>query len=455
MKENKNKYMIMYMAASLLLPGCASHRLPEDRIGVEACELTPDTARQADVHFRFRIPEGYLGKRARLVITPQFIEDGEVTEVYEPLVVDAPIYAKKAERVAVLERQEDPYVGYAVLASRAGQAMELPYDRTLLFPEGTEGGRLEAVVSTDGCAACSAIDTLPLAVVNRPMPRDTFSLVWMKPVFTDKPKVMQGSGSAALRFAINRAEIDLGLGRNREELEAMARTLEPVLADPLASIRSLEITGLASADGSLPFNATLAHNRALAAKQYIAARFGLDEPTRALITAASRPEGWEPVLRAMREADDPGAPLVADILARYADGGDDVQEQHIRRLACWGRIKDRFLQADRKVEYRYTYVLKSFTTDRELLAMYAERPDAFSEEEFLKVAELMPTAEEKIAVYKRLLDYFPASEIGRNNLSVLEHALRTGCPVKAVSGEAEGTVAPTRKETKLRKGGAR
>ena len=98
-----------------------------------------------------------------------------------------------------------------------------------------------------------------------------------------------------------------------------------------------------------------------------------------------------------------------------------MQEREIRRLSCWERIRTNYLQRDRKVEYRYTYTLKSFTSDEELLRMYATRPDAFSEEEFFRVAELMPSLTEKIEAYRKLLAYYPASEVGKNNLAVLEH----------------------------------
>lgn len=93
------------------------------------------------------------------------------------------------------------------------------------------------------------------------------------------------------------------------------------------------------------------------------------------ILADVRPEGWEPVLEAMRQAGDPDAADVEAILERYpADSNnDDVQEREIRRLSCWERIRTNYLQRDRKVEYRYTYTLKSFTSDEELLRMYATR----------------------------------------------------------------------------------
>lgn len=234
---------------------------------------------------------------------------------------------------------------------------------------------------------------------------------------------MEGKGIAVLQFTINRSDIDGSLGDNRAELEKMAKTLRPILEDSLASVHSIHIIGMASADGPFGFNTNLAYQRAVAAGRWLQDRMAIAPEMKERILADVRPEGWEPVLEAMRQAGDPDAADVEAILERYpADGNnDDVQEREIRRLSCWERIRTNYLQRDRKVEYRYTYTLKSFTSDEELLRMYATRPDAFSEEEFFRVAELMPSLAEKIEAYRKLLAYYPASEVGKNNLAVLEH----------------------------------
>lgn len=395
------------------------------RVSPADLRLLPDAEGRADVSLRIAVPATYLGKRARLLIEPRLVSgSGELLETYDPLVLDAPIFAKKMTRRERLEGYADPYAPFRrVMEGGAGDAaVELPLERTLRVPLGMSGeARLVAVVTTDGCAACTALDTLTLAAVMPPEPVDNFSLRWMEPVFVEKPKVMSGSGSAALRFAINSPLIEPERGDNRRELERMAADLTHVLSDTLAELRRLEVVGLASADGPLPFNATLAHNRAESARRFLVERFDLDERAQARITATSRPEGWEPVLEAMRAAGDAAAPLVADILERYE--GDDAQELYIRRLAAWGRIKERYLQADRKVEYTYTYLLRSFTSDEELKRMYTVRPDAFNEDEFLRVAELAEGTRAKLEVYRTLLRFFPESEIGRNNFAVLEHRL--------------------------------
>lgn len=409
-----------------LLCGCSSVRTAGISVSPEKEVVTPDHSGNGTVKVKFHVPTDYLSKRGRLLITPRLVaSDGEVMDMYEPVAVDAPIYSKKLYRKQVLEGYVDSVPGQTVRADRWSKQMEIPYETQIAVPEDLKDAYIDALVSVDGCTSCGNVDTLFVAKFRKPEPVDTFSLRWIQPRFTKRPKVMDGKGVAALQFVINRSDIDPSLGNNRAELEKMEKTLRPILEDSLASIQSIHIVGMASADGSLSFNTNLAYQRAVAAGRWLQSRMEIAPEVREKIFADVRPEGWEPVLEAMRQAGDPDAAAVESVLKRYPSDGnnDDVQEREIRRFSCWKRICSNYLQGDRKVEYRYNYTLKSFTTDEELLQMYAVRPDAFSEEEFFHVAELMPSLAEKIAVYRKLLAYYPASEIGKNNLAVLEHEL--------------------------------
>ena len=129
-----------------------------------------------------------------------------------------------------------------------------------------------------------------------------------------------------------------------------------------------------------------------------------------LIRVGSRPEGWQPVIDAMTADGNRDSVRVKEILQRYADANDDVQERYIRRLSIWPVIRENYLQKDRKVEYEYSYKIKSFTTDDELLRMYDKRPDAFNEDELLRVASLATTHERKKEVYQTLMENISAVE---------------------------------------------
>lgn len=423
-----NNYCIVGMVlAAGLLTGCVSNRKALQPVTVTPAPyvLMPDSGNRVTMDMTFHVPENIFNKRSRLVITPQLMVGDTVKEEYLPVVLDAPVYIKKNNRRMVLEGYEDPNADRALRVNDASASHDIPYRETVVLPAGVDTAHVVAVVSTDGCGECTGIDTIGVASIVRPV----VYLKWIEPEFTIRPKIMNGKGEAHLQFTINNYDIDLELGNNRVELDAMMEALRPVLTDTLATVNTFTITGMASADGSLAFNTTLARNRANAAKDYIAGQLGLSEVQKSRIQVDSRPEGWQPVFDNMLKDNSENAEKVKDILTRFANENDDVQERYIRRLACWEEIKEKYLLKDRKVEYAYSYTIKSFTTDGEVLAMYRKRPDAFNEEELLRAATLMEEDEEKIEVYRTILVRFPGSEMAKNNLAYLY--LRTGHEAEA------------------------
>ena len=421
------RYIWILPALAVLgtLEGCATARPGTEKrilVSPDSLTLTADMEGRADEEVVFQLPGHYLSKRGRLVITPQWIKGKETASEYVPIVLDSPIYTKKMERREKLDKYTDPYADIRERVEQTSSPIKRPYRQLVELPDGTDEMHLVAVVSSDGCGQCTGIDTIDMAVVRRPEPvvvEPTIELAWMEPEFVIRPKVIEGKGVAHLQFVINKSEIEYALGNNQEELEGMTRTLAPLLGDTLATVTSFTITGMASADGSLAFNTTLARDRANAAKEWLVERFQIGETVRRLIRVDSRPEGWEPVLAAMTAAGNPDSTAVRKILDTYAAAGDDVQERYIRRLPCWNTIKKNHLQKDRKVEYAYSYTLRSFTTDEELLDMYRKRPDAFNEEELLRVAALAESPAGKREVYQTILRYFPHSKVARNNLAFL------------------------------------
>ena len=429
-----------------LLSGCSSQR------PVGAVRVTPAEQRliadaetgEARLQAGFSLPEGYLSKRGRLVIAPRLVEGDNLLAEFRPIVIEGAVYGKKSDRRRTLEGVEDQYSSLATRVSDAEAARELPFEATVVLPEGTDSGELVALLSWDGCAECSAIDTLRVADVSRRVvPR--YMLRWMEPNITLRPKVIEGDGEAHLRFLIDRAEIDPSLGNNSSELKGLSDGLAVLFKDSLATMNSLTITGMASADGSTEYNLRLAHQRAESARDWLVRELGLSAGTGGRIAIDARPEGWEPVLRLMEKDGHPDAAKVRAILQRIPDSEEDRQERAIRALPCWRDIKERYLATDRNVAYSYSYTLKSFTTEGELRKAWRERPDALSEEEWLRLASLMVSDGEKREVYEAMTVHFPASEVAINNLAVI--CLREGkeaearswlCRVPRWCGELDG-----------------
>lgn len=425
MQDRFHIYSVTALLILTVFAGCSSARRMAGSVSVVTGQpvLSADSTGMYEMDVTFSIPKNYMSSRSRLFITPQLIADDTLCTEFAPLVIDAPIYRMKLERRTVLENYQDPYAGNIQEVDDPMSPFTLECHNYFRIPEGVRSGFLRAIVSTDGCGKCSALDTLFIAGISNPVslidPRKTLELSWIEPEFVVRPKIREGKGEALLQFIINRYDINLSLGENLQEMTRMTQTLEPVLTDTLATLLSMDIYGMASADGPFGFNTVLARNRAASAKQWLVDRLEMDPSISKLIRTDSRPEGWWPVYEAMVDDGHPDSLSVKRILTTYTEGNDDVQEYHIRRLSCWPDIRERYLPEDRKVEYTYSYAIRSFTTDEELLEMYHIRPDAFNEDELLRVAALSADDMSKMEVYGTLMHYFPQSPVAANNLAVL------------------------------------
>lgn len=420
----KFRYTYLIWAGCLWLgvAGCASSGMNKKVAVTPVRTLTPDSMSTVGVDVNIHIPEKAFTGRTRLIVVPQLLQKDSMLAEYTPMVFDAPIYSKKMNRRVLLDGYVDTLANVARKVNNRKE-YDVTYSERVAVPADIDGGRIVAVLSTDGCGECGIADTVDIAYINNiPTliePKKSLQLNWIEPEFVIRPKVMEGRGEALLQFVINRYDINLSLGDNRNEMNRMLATLQKIVTDSLATLNRVSIYGMALADGSYAFNTTLSRNRANSAKNWLVDQLHISASQASRFSVGSRPEGWMPVLLAMIADGHPDSLKVREILDKYNAENDDVAERYIRRLSCWNDIKNKYLQKDRKVEYVYTYTLKSFTTDAELLDMYGKRPDAFNEEELLRVSTLKKTPEEKKEVYRTILHYFPQSQVAANNLAVL------------------------------------
>ena len=431
MKMNKAmKHLIYNIVAVAILTAvfvsCTTTRQASVSVTPSASEpISVGNDRRATVDLLINIPAQTIARRSRLIITPELLAaDSTSLGLLTPVVLDASIYRKKMRRRVMMEHYVDDYAQYAQPIDRK-KAQSIAWTDTFQLPEPHTLAYVSAALSNDGCGSCHPMsERLPMAtLVYEPV--DTtpkylpLNLQWMDPRFEVQQKVMRGEGTAHMQFIINKYDIVPSLGNNEAELTQMIEKLEPIVNDSLATITEITIYGMASADGSLPFNTTLSANRALSAKRWLSERLKLSPTVQNLIKTGSRPEGWQPVLEAMTRLGHADSVKVKDILERYADKNDDVQEYYIRRLSCWPFIRENCLQKDRKVDYTYAWVIRSFTTDQELINMYQTRPDAFNEPELLRVAQLAADDDSRMQVYRYVLTRYPQSQVALNNLAIL------------------------------------
>lgn len=346
-------HAMLFGACLSFLGSCASGKHSARCIEVtpSPCVLAPDTGGNVRMDVVFKVPSHYVSRRSRLIIVPQLLLDGKVSEELTPLVVDAPIYARKVWRRKVAQNYQDPYEAYKRKTEGVSDGFELPYQASVRVPFSVHTGCVRAIVTEDGCGDCTGLDTVEVASVCNlaSLIQDTLELVRMEPAYHE------GKGEALLQFVINRHEIRPDMGDNRNQLKRLAEGLRLVLADTLTQVSDLRIYGMASADGPRAFNTALARKRAESFRKWLQEELNISPELRCRMAVGSRPEGWLPVFQAMVADGHPDFSSVGQILKRYTGSDDDVQEWYIRRLSCWKDIRNRYLQKDRKVECAYAY----------------------------------------------------------------------------------------------------
>ncbi len=415
--------IIIPILFQLVLAGCRNSREPISSTP-SPYFVTANVEGQAEVDMDIRVPRKTISKRSRVVIQPELRDSMDsVVATLRPIVLDSRVYAKKLRRDEVLDHYVDPYAAERQTVKKRTRDLSIHYVDSIHLPAGIDNAQLIATLSNDGCGSCTGFGVIPLGTVVREVPPEPekveLPLEWQKKEFVVKPKIREGRGEAHLQFTINLHDIDPTLADNRRELQSILDSLRPILSDTLATLTSLTICGTASADGPLSFNTPLSERRARAAAQWLAEELDMPQEIYDMIQITSYPEGWQPVLGAIRDAGDRDTTAVAQILEKYKYENDDVAERYIRKLPCWPRIRERYLQKDRKVIYTYTYRIRSFVTDEELQTMWILRPDAFNEEELLQVATLQPSAVEMIRVYEYTLLRYPDCQMAANNLAIL------------------------------------
>lgn len=115
-------------------------------------------------------------------------------------------------------------------------------------------------------------------------------------VFAQQPTILKGH----LSYPLNRSFVIYDFSNNLHEISNLHTYITKTLNNPCINIRSIEITGYSSPEGSFEQNEKLALRRAESLKNYLRPFFSEAE-----IQTGCVPEDWDGLMEALRNADYP------------------------------------------------------------------------------------------------------------------------------------------------------
>lgn len=169
----------------------------------------------------------------------------------------------------------------------------------------------------------------------------------------------------SVRYSINVAHLQPNLDDNSEALRALSNFIEQTMADTVARISSVTITGYASPDGPYALNERLAKQRAQDFMSYVDSKYNFS--TRYAVTTSGVAEDWENC-RAMIESSlsIPHKDSVLRIINSVAS--NDTKEQQLKKMTdTWNFMRTDILPRLRRVDIVINYARGTIVEERTLI----------------------------------------------------------------------------------------
>lgn len=258
----------------------------------------------------------------------------------------------------------------------------LSFNFRLPYEEWMDEARLVLKQEVTGCAGEQQLYTYTLSGSVITEFREPYTVQPLVALVTpaDEVKTRNRQGSAFLDFQAGRSVILPDFRRNPVELGKINDALADVMADIDSEITGLFIEGYASPEGKYTTNDRLAHERAVALKEYIRNRYILPEN---IFTVKSVAEDWEGLKALVERGDLPQKEQVLTIIGSYDE--PDVKERKLKSLSVYNRLLRDFFPELRRVEYQIDYSVRNYT-NAEARNLINSHPENLSQAELFRVA---------------------------------------------------------------------
>lgn len=237
-----------------------------------------------------------------------------------------------------------------------------------------------------------------------------------KPVLVaDKfQRIIPDSYTASIFYIINRYDVRNSEIR-KDEIRKLSDYITTAQADDRIDLQGAQISAYASPDGPESLNERLSKNRQGSAENYFKKELKnlkVDTPE-GFLTANFTPEDWEGFRKLMEESNIQDKELILRVLSMYSD--PIVREREIKNISrAYEEIAKDILPQLRRSKLTVNVNLIGLS-DSELRTAWRTNPNSLKLEEILYTATLYDDLRDKLAIYKKAGELFPACYRAFNN----------------------------------------
>lgn len=231
-------------------------------------------------------------------------------------------------------------------------------------------------------------------------------------------KLLMDAGVSKINFVLGKAKVDEKDAESVQNIQSIKQKLQAIVNNEFATLKSIEIVGYASPEGTYKQNLSLAKDRTDLILKELAASLDPSVAKYVELTSNSIVEPWSKVAEILRESDPELATYIDDLVYKYADSHDHIIP-HMRKHAKYRSylLKD-ILPSLRKVEYTLNYSEFRKLRDYEIWDRYNAKTEEISRYEYWRLIDTAPDSLTRYSLITEGLEKYPNFTYVANDLAV-------------------------------------
>lgn len=216
-----------------------------------------------------------------------------------------------------------------------------------------------------------------------------------------------------LDFEVNKVDIRPEYMNNPQELAKIRAMIDDLKSDANVNVKRLDIIGYASPEGTLAANKRLSEGRAMALRNYLAARYDFPRNQYYIIFGG---ENWDGLVKALDTFEMDYKAEVLDIITNIPiEKGRETKLMQLRGGAPYRLMLKQIFPSLRVAICKVSYDVRNFNLE-EAKEVIKKRPQNLSLNEMFMVANTYPKgSQEFIGVFETAVRIYPESEIANMN----------------------------------------
>lgn len=231
-------------------------------------------------------------------------------------------------------------------------------------------------------------------------------------------KLLMDAGVSKINFVLGKAKVDENDPESVRNINTIKEKIQAIVNNEFATLKSIEILGYASPEGSYKQNLSLAKARTDLILKELAASLDPAVAKYVDLTSSSVVEPWSKVAAMLKESEPELAKYIEDLVYTYSDTHDRIIPYMRKHNKYRSVLLKTTLPALRKVEYILNYSEFRKLKDFEIWNRYNAKTEEISRYEYWRLIDTAPDSLTRYSLINEGLENYPNFTYVANDLAV-------------------------------------